>query len=48
MVRVIIMLAVPLTMLLIFLTVTILMAWVSETGLCGTWMVSVLPVSYCT
>ena len=41
MVRVVIMLAIPLTILLVFLTVTIVMAWVSEAGLCGTWMVSV-------
>jgi hypothetical protein len=48
MIRIIIMLAVPLTILLIFLTVTILLSWVAGTGLCGTWMSWVLPASYCT
>lgn len=48
MTRVVIMLSIPVTILLAFLTVTILTSWVSGTGLCGTWMVSVLPVSYCT
>jgi hypothetical protein len=45
MMRIVMMLALPVTILMIFLTVTILLSWVSGTGLCGTWMALVLP--YC-
>jgi len=45
MMRIAIMLALPVGVLLIFLTVTILLSWVSGTGLCGTWMAPILP--YC-
>jgi hypothetical protein len=47
MVRIVMLLALPVGILLIFLTVTILLSWVSGTGLCGTWMASVLPATYC-
>jgi hypothetical protein len=43
--RIVIMLALPVGILLTFVTVTILLSWVSGTGLCGTWMAPVLP--YC-
>ena len=47
MIRIVIMLALPVSILLIVLTVTILLSWVSGTGLCGTWIASVLPATYC-
>jgi hypothetical protein len=47
MVRIVMLLALPVSILSIFLTVTILLSWVSGTGLCGTWMTSVLPATYC-
>jgi hypothetical protein len=47
MIRIVLMLALPVGILLIFLTVTILLSWVSGTGLCATWMASVLPATYC-
>jgi hypothetical protein len=39
------MLALPVGILLTFVTVTILLSWVSGTGLRGTWMAPILP--YC-
>jgi hypothetical protein len=47
MIRIVLMLALPVAILSIFLTVTILLSWVSGTGLCGTWMALVLPATYC-
>jgi len=43
--RFVLLLALPVSVLLIILTITILVSWVSGTGLCGTWMGLVLP--YC-
>jgi hypothetical protein len=40
-------LALPVGVLSVVLTITILMSWVSGTGLCGTWMASVLPANFC-
>ena len=47
MIRIVMMLALPVSIILIFLTVTILLSWVSGAGLCGTWMASVLPATHC-
>ncbi len=45
--RVALALALPVAILMIVVTVTILQTWVAGTGLCTTWISTVLPVSYC-
>jgi len=45
-VRVIIALALPVTILLLFVMFTIILSWKHGANVCATWMASVLP--YCT
>jgi hypothetical protein len=46
--RLIIWLAVPIGLLAGAMFFTLLMSWVWETGLCGTWLARVLPSEYCS
>ena len=45
--RVVIWLSLPVGLLAIVLVYTILLSWVWETGLCGTWLLRLLPAGYC-
>ncbi len=45
--RIVIFLALPVGVLLIVLTFTVLQSWVRGTGLCATWLGGVLPAAYC-
>ena len=45
-VRVIVALALPVTILVLFLMLTIILSWGHGNDACATWMASVLP--YCT
>ncbi len=45
--RVVLALALPVAVLMIVVTVTILHTWVVGTGLCATWISVILPTGYC-
>jgi hypothetical protein len=45
--RIVIALALPVGILMAVLTYTVFVAWQHGGGLCGTWLVSVLPADYC-
>ncbi len=47
MTRIVIFLAWPMAVLLAVLTFTLLTGWQQGTGVCGTWLISVLPQGFC-
>ncbi len=47
MLRVVLALALPVAVIMLIVTVTILQTWVAGTGLCATWISVILPVAYC-